>query len=274
MTYRDDLEAALERADDLERDLERERGAHARDEEKIKELERQLAEARKQAAHAKTKKEQPAKASPQDEAAKSGKRNMLWMVAGASALIVLLMYLGFTMYGGAPRKPAVPSSLPLMPRPPSASPSDPDQFDVTAGYFTALDLARKELPDAELTMLKAEFVDERGMAHLNYDGRARYNFRSPSRAAAPEPPANVPLGVPHPSTRPFCTVTLRARKGDPLRLLKGTDGEQDCGKSIPAPRCTVAEVWAEARKHGAPAGALASVTLDDDGWWIGIYDNG
>src|SRR5581483_2072376 len=199
MTYRDDLEAALERADDLERDLERERGAHARDEEKIKELERQLAEARKQAAHAKTKKEQPAKASPQDEAAKSGKRNMLWMVAGASALIVLLMYLGFTMYGGAPRKPAVPSSLPLMPRPPSASPSDPDQFDVTAGYFTALDLARKELPDAELTMLKAEFVDERGMAHLNYDGRARYNFRSPSRAAAPEPPANVPLGVPHPS---------------------------------------------------------------------------
>jgi len=50
------------------------------------------------------------------------------------------MYLGFTITAARRARSEVTSPVQVIPRPPAASPSDPNQFDVTAGYFAALDL--------------------------------------------------------------------------------------------------------------------------------------
>jgi hypothetical protein len=296
--YRDDLEAALERADDLERELDRARAELSVDEKKIAELEQQLAEARKQAKQSKSEKqakadkekaekqkaaklaeaaklakgEEKAEADEAEQAAGSEAPRRKW--GGLAAAIALLAIIAgggiyaFTVFSDKPPPPPLP---PGAPTPPVTKPGE--LVDVTRDLGTAFGMARKHFPDPELRKFDASYVDEQGIAHLAFSGsEVRYYFMSPSRAAAPEPPSKLPLGAPHPLVRPFCKLTVVTRRDNPLWVSEGSDGETDCGQAIPTPRCSAVEVWAKARKLGAPAGAVASLAYGRSGWQFEIDD--
>ncbi len=256
--YRDDLEAALARADDLEKELARAREELSVDEDKIARLERDLAEARKRA-----------KAAPAPPAAtatgKAKSPRAVLIVLGVAVALGAAGVAFSTMASSSTNTSPAPS--------PSKTPSPEagELFDVSVGYGQALAMARRTFPDAELLRIEAQYVDEQGRAHFKYNGEVRYRFRSPSRAAAPPPPNSEPLGAPQTRRRPFCRLSVYAYKDHALRVSNGNDGDTDCGgESIPPPRCTVAAVWARARAQGAPGGAIAEIDLDGRGWRLAV----
>jgi hypothetical protein len=265
MAYRDDLEAAVERAETLERDLARARSELSHDHDRIADLERQLAEARKQQAAARTA---PVEKPP----------SRRWMaMIGAALLLAAVGGLGFALQFGSPAVP--PPSKPPKPLPTVPVQLPPGAFDVTAMLGNAVAIAQKELPDVKLLRIEAAFLDESGLAQLGFGGEVRYRFVSPSRARQPPPTAPV-LGAPAVDNRLPCRVSVKATKDHELNASSpfGTGSECSSEEALPgAPRCTAAALWQKARQMGAPANALASVELRMSGgkarWHFTILDS-
>jgi hypothetical protein len=257
MGYRDDLEAALERADTLEHDLARAKSAADIDHEHIADLERQLKEARAKAPR--QREEKPARSF-----APLIITSLLLLGAIVAAAVIVFASASPTLKAAARPDPPAP------PMPPPAN-----GFDVSTGLKAALAMAQQKFSDAQLVRINAEYVDPAGIAELNYGGEVRYRFASPSRAAQPKPTAPV-LGAPAVADHVNCRVSIWADKNKPLRL--GSFYSSDCSETLPAgsPHCTVGQVWQRAIARGAPDRALATVELSlRDGtprWHFQIYD--
>jgi hypothetical protein len=238
MGYRDDLEAALERADTLERDLARAKSGADADHEHIAELERQLKEARA-------------------NAPREGKRprSRVPIIGAGIAVALIVPTIIWVALLSSPAKLSAPPAPPPPPMPPPVN-----GFDVSTGLRAALTMAHQTFSDAQLVRISAEYVDPAGIAELNYGGEVRYRFASPSRAAQPTPTAPV-LGAPAVADHVDCRVSVWVDKNKPLRL--GSTYSSDCTETLPSgsPRCTIGQVWQRAIAHGAPDRALATIEL-------------
>jgi hypothetical protein len=318
--YRDDFEAALERAADLERELERAHAEHARDEQKIADLRAKLEAAQREIKEAKQKRKRdddPPKpdradwkeglsddrtpvdqrrtaemlermendrkaksdsAAPADDKPATYRTRLL--VAGTGIGIAAAGLIAYaTLRPTAPSTPT-PATTPagVTPAPtgaPVKSNRDPTTYvDVSGNLPQAYALARGTFSDGELTEIDAEYVDDQGIANLNYNGEVRYYFMSPSRAAAADPKATEPVGAPHNQQRPFCTLDVKIYPERKPYVREGSNGEHDCGSPVAPPRCTVAEVWGLAKSRGAPSPALAHIKYGSKGWSFKISDSG
>jgi hypothetical protein len=242
--YRDDLEAAIAHADAAERELAKARDELAADHERIAELERELAAAKRGVNKAKRVEPKPAPP-PRQPRAKTPKPKpvvaiALGVVAGVAVIVGMIFLI---RWRNAPSYPVV---------------------DLVADEPAARALATDWLPDAELFELRADYVDPRGTSDLaRYGGgRVYLSYRSPSRAATSAPASSEPIGAPTSDPdAPICIVEVRfdGRR----RRASTTNGRGSaCGTALPTPvRCTVVDVWTEAIRRGAPENALASIRL-------------
>lgn len=246
MGYRDDLEAALERADALERDLARAKSENDADHERIAELERQLKEARKNAP-------KPKSDSPSDDL-RPTRSPRDFFVAGGLLAIAIGIALAVS-YLSAPTSPKRVTAAPVAPKAPPAN-----GIAVSAGYNSALAMAQEKFPDARLARISAEYVDPAGVAEISYGGEVRYRFVSPSHANQPPPTAPV-LGAPATATLVDCRVSVYADRTHKLHV--GSTYTDNCDEVLPAgsPHCTVEAIWQKAIDKGAPAQALATIEL-------------
>ena len=237
MSYRDDLEAALAHAEAAERDLADARREVKKDHARIQELERLLAEAK-----SRVEIHSPPKARPLAIAPKPSPSR--WP---APAVLAITGLMGALIAGSVVwSRRNVRSTV-----------------DLSAVEPIAAAMARDTLPDAVLMSMKGDLVDARGVQDLaTFGGRVEYEYLSPSRAAAPPPPSSQPLGAPRSSSKlPTCAVDIRYRPGGFATYTTEALGSS-CGEALPGPpRCTVVAVWKEAIARGAPANALARVSL-------------
>jgi hypothetical protein len=268
MGYRDDLEAALERAEMLERDLKRAKAEISADEGRIAELERQLQEAR-----ASVRKHE---SSPDEADLKPARERRPMLMAGliAGAAVAAGGILLLRAPTGSPPT-AAPVSVPAAPPAPPVVPLPPGGVGVDPSYAVALRLAQGELGDAQLTRIEAAYVDERGVAQLGYGGEVRFRFISPSRANQPPPSAPV-LGAPAVDHRLPCRMSIWFDQASKPHV--GSSSRTDCTDALPPgpPHCSLAAVWQKAKVKGAPSSALATVDLrlrrSQPSWHFAIYD--
>ena len=135
----------------------------------------------------------------------------------------------------------------------------PPKIDVSATIADAQATARARFSDAVLASISAKYVDPSGIDDLAHNGRVEYRFVSPSRAALP--PAATTVGLPHDNSQdPVCGVEIEFRvfmqgAGSATNDLRG--GACTVPLAHP-PSCTVAQVWAEAIRRGAPNNAIAT----------------
>lgn len=250
MTYRDDHDAALARADALEKELADARAEHERDEAKIARLEGELRS--RPRPHTPHEKRAPTPDEPtRPPWALIGVLGGLLVVAGGIVAFVLL-------------------------RRPSSRAVD-DGWDVQLYLADAIADAQHQWSDAELMKITADYVDSRGRAQLTVqDARLSYWFRSPSRAQPPAPPARIGLPA-QPRTTP-CVLRERIKRQDSsLSSDTQTDSDPACGESLPGPlHCTIVQIWQRAIAKGAPPSALAAVTLRTESgkrvWRVQIND--
>jgi hypothetical protein len=247
MAYRDDLQAALEHAESAERELEKARAENAEDEKKIAALEKQLADAKRRLGETEKREQKPA---PKPEPSKSsGSAGGIFVAIGA---IVLVVGGAFLFALSSPNTSKLGRQL-----------RSKKTVDISRDLAEAQAEAQKYMPDPVLQRIEADYVDPRGITDLEaFGGEVRYRFTSPSRAKAEAPPHQGPIGAPDPPvTWQTCEVYVTYHKNS----MKTSDYQNHgdaCGKPMRAPSCTVAEVWQEALRRGAPQNALAHVRLD------------
>jgi hypothetical protein len=243
MAYRDDLEAALEHAAALERDLARAKEEVARDEARIAELEKRLAAAQQNAETVKQREPPTAKvtpAKPLSSAPGPWKRGVILVVGG-----IALLFIGVIVISVGRAKHDEHRT---------------QAIDVSRQIEEATRVASQKLPGAQLASIQADYVDAQGVSDLAaYNGRVVYGFVGPQLEAPPEPAHRI--GAPPPTrVLPTCAVDVRY-----LRDFDGVNvagSGYDCGAPLPhPPSCKVAYVWAEAIRRGAPPSALAEIRL-------------
>jgi serine/threonine protein kinase len=152
---------------------------------------------------------------------------------------------------------------------------DPERVDVAAFLPWAIAQAKKEVPDAQLIRIDTNGVSADGRANLKLPtlasdhGSIDLRFISPSRGKR-DP--RQPLGV---ARRDFKCE---------FRVMATPDGVEvmpinfvDCSKErvVPAPRCSVAEVWKKAIARKAPShNAVGNIDYRSNGsravWYFAI----
>jgi hypothetical protein len=142
---------------------------------------------------------------------------------------------------------------------------------------------------AALVRLEARFVREDGTQDLEADyvghaTAAEYVF---SRLAATGGGPPAPLGAsPARSPRDSVTVTIQRPAWVHVHRIGGgsevegnfkhlgmertESGESSAADSVPLPSCSFADLWRVARRHDAPAGAVAHITYDKAGYTFTI----
>jgi len=135
---------------------------------------------------------------------------------------------------------------------------------------------------AKLVRLEAKFVREDGTqdleaSYVGYVSSDTYDFARPTGSAV-DP--SVPVGA-RPTVAPFEGIAVTIQK--PHWVSQSVNGQQPEQKKhkgmavgpggggsmkVPAgpPVCSFKKLWAAARGHGAPAGAVAVITFDAKGY--------
>jgi hypothetical protein len=108
--------------------------------------------------------------------------------------------------------------------------------------------------------------------HVRSNGRADltlgdsstgyFEWRSPSGS---RPPAGTPAGVT--DVRVKCEVHVNFGPKHPYAPSLSDNSLSSCRDAlILPPRCTLADIWARAKREGAPDGAVASIMLASEHW--------
>jgi hypothetical protein len=139
--------------------------------------------------------------------------------------------------------------------------------------------ARAWASDAELVALRGTYVRQDGWSDVPAGGRWSFNFRSPAREQAAST-SGGPKGIVHPACAYAYEVSPSTTRRGQASYREG--GREDspkagCGSSLPSPpRCSIAEVWRRAMSGGAPAAALADISLTTTGtsraWLFETFD--
>jgi hypothetical protein len=141
----------------------------------------------------------------------------------------------------------------------SEAPSyDPHRFAALAFLPRARELARRLMPDAELTAIDVDGVRPDGSADLTLESgfEASYRFRSLSLS---QRPADLPKNI-----EMFCVVTVDA---DARKITAYTVKNETCKEPfLRRPRCSFAAIWKRMIDRGADAGNVANLQLDASGW--------
>ena len=241
MTYRDDHEAALARADALDRELASERAEIFRDETRIAELEGQLRDARRQVPST-PREPRASTAHAAVEKKKAPWRMIIWTVG---FLVVGLIGVKIFLWRVATNRERVAYG-----------------WDVDAYLASAFSDARGMESDAELQRFYGEYVDSAGFAQLAIgQGHLVYVFRSPHLAG--DSPAPARLGAPTPVSSARCVIREEIYTRDTsLTSTRETSSDPSCGYSIPGPlHCSVVQIWKRAIGKGAPSSAVALISL-------------
>ncbi len=217
MPYREDFDAALARAQATQEELDAARAENERDHERIAELEKELAEAKRGVSVA--EKAAPAPPPPAPVAGPS-----FWSDRGNWVVLVPIVVVGFTIV----------SSLI------HTSPAAPKPIDFEKERVRAEAAAREKVSDAVLAQEGATAIDRRGMVDL-VKGFATWDFVSARGGPT--------------------TVHVAFMQGNGRREVLVFDNGAKSAVQDP-PRCTAADVWAEAIRRGAPSSDLAEVKLE------------
>jgi hypothetical protein len=138
----------------------------------------------------------------------------------------------------------------------------PEHFDPIAYLPFATARAQALAPDAALRRFMVSHVGAAGTANLTLgdgSGSSYFQFRSPSQSRRPD---GTPQGV---DVRVPCQIQVNVSARDPLgRAHQSERASDDCVEPllIVPPRCSVAAVWARAKKAGAPGDAVADLQFD------------
>jgi hypothetical protein len=132
----------------------------------------------------------------------------------------------------------------------SAASYDRRRIDVDDAFRRAEELAKKALPDAELTSISIENVNRDGLVNMEVTGRHKssvfFTWRSPEKS---KPPPDLPLGASH---KAACTFMYSV---DTTHVTAGTADHISCMEpTIARPKCTVRKILAAAEAEGAPRG--------------------
>jgi hypothetical protein len=246
--YREDLDAALAHAEAAERKLEEARKEKQADEERIAELEGELAAA-KRGVH-ETKLREPKPASPKQAASPA---KSFIETSGFSVLLPVVILLLLGLGGLGIRQCGTRGSK--------------DVVDVSGDIVVAKGEALKTIPDPVLTSIRADFVNPAGLADLKAfaGGRVSYVFVSPSRTNVPAPVPTGPIGAPAPNVQyDNCSVSIRYENGRLRTSPTAGRGMGACGEPLASghPSCSAVDVWSEAIRRGAPSNAVASLRLE------------
>jgi hypothetical protein len=141
---------------------------------------------------------------------------------------------------------------------------DPKNFDVTGFIPRATAIARDAYDDAVLVRIDVKGVRVDGTADLVLaEGDALYRFQSPKRSV---PEKGRPLGAP--ARHHECIYYVSVEASGQVRAHP-VDWECDY-PLIGAPKCSAAEVWAKAKRMGAPStNAIAEL-----GYWADDHGHG
>lgn len=246
MTYRDDHDAALARADALEAELRAAKSEHDHDQEKIAELESKLSAP-------KVEPPPPRKTAPAPEPdyyipdpPKPPTTFLLiekrtWLIGGFFAVALLCGFL----YNRCERNKVA------------------DGWDVQANIDEAISEARSTWSDAELATFYADYVDSKGHALiLDTNGGMSFYFRSASHPTTSRTPSRP--GMPPPTPKADCLIEsapTSVKKGTSLRESKNY-GRRGCDESLPGkPRCSIVEIWQRAIDKGAPSNGVAKIRM-------------
>jgi serine/threonine protein kinase len=138
---------------------------------------------------------------------------------------------------------------------------DPKHFDPSQHLALATRMARSWIDDATLSSISFVPVESDGRVNvaLMCSGHCSYLFQSPARSTWPEGvPRNVEL-------RRKCEVMVYV---EPTRITAQEVNTTNCERPIgPPPRCTFAQVWAKARRRGAPVDLAAEISWSSGKAW-------
>lgn len=161
-------------------------------------------------------------------------------------------------------------------------PGDPTRFDPIASYQAVRDYAGD---NTELVSIDAYYVRSDGTLDLtvtNYTPRVVYEFTRET----PRPADAPPIGAGGTAGKWYENISIEAYQpgkwwsvssssGDYSFMNKGMEREVEKPTSsqpttVPAPRCSFADLWAEALKHDAPRDAVAIIEYDRYGYRFSI----
>jgi hypothetical protein len=245
--HRDDHDAALNRADALQAELDRERTAHAQQGDRIGQLERELREARTRLERAEStlgdlkprKPVEPTPPPPAPDATPTGGGSIVVLGVGIVLLIVAFGVCVARKKDGTEYHPE-----PVAPKGPSV-----------ANQLIPDGLARVS---SELLVAKiaVDYVDLNGTLDPSH-GRITIETRKPKEPKPPDDP-NRPTGAP-PDHEPMIGMMMGHCPSQYWSPRYGwaeqtgscmSFGEQPVGR----PRCTIATILMRARADGAPDG--------------------
>jgi len=259
MPYREELDAALARAQAAEERLAAARQENERDHARITELEERtrdekqtkktaerdharIAELEKEVADARLE----AEIATQGRSASRTRETRSWL--RENVWVALCVAFPFAL--------ALVLTLRDMHRKTSSSAAaPPTRLDLESARARAESEARKTMSDAVLAQLDTQAsVDATGVIDLN-KGFATFDFVSPSRAARAQDSAI------HVALMPNAKPTVIQQNGPTTAIHD-------------PPRCTARAVWAQAIRRGAPPNALASLhfgaTTSGPAWQIRV----
>ena len=260
--FRDDHDAALARADALERELARERAGDVHREARVQRLEAEVSAARQRLEAAEAELEQLRARSPKPAVAPAPtKAPATWPrsvgkpdgLAPVLTFAVVIVGIALIAFGGLVCKGPPEHKMAALATPRVARVDDL----ISAG------IARMAMRSAaaRLTVIEAKYVDDTGALHPRF-GELSLGFQAPPPPPPPDDPSR-PTGAPGPAYSSFgeCWSLHDTGAGDRdelspiMSICLGND-------SRPLePRCTMAAIISRARAAGAPAGSLAHVKL-------------
>ncbi len=149
---------------------------------------------------------------------------------------------------------------------------DMKKVDVDKHIAWAIAEAKRTVPDAALFRIDVENVFPDGHADLTLPGFAYKTGGIDLRFVSPS----------HTKRDPSVPRGVKVERTCALRIDGGPDGFEirdlsgDCDEvGIPAPRCTMAQVWKKAlAKHPDVADAVASIGYRGKKWWFTVHDDG
>lgn len=165
--------------------------------------------------------------------------------------------------------------------------TDASNFDPFVGLAQAQELAG---PDAELISISALYVRSDGTMdlHASYNPSVDYEFIRKIPRPENAPPVGVagstngqwyePITIDayRPGTRRSVSITSGGSRVSYSYVNEGMVRDVDSptttlpGKVIPAPRCTMQELWETALRKDAPADAVAIIDYDEEGYSFNI----
>jgi len=163
-------------------------------------------------------------------------------------------------------------------------PGDPTRFDPVASYE---DMARRAGSDAKLVQLSAHGVRSDGTVDLEeerYRSSVDYYFEKPSAAPPDAPPVGAG-GAEEWHRRVQVELRRAGHSGEEtdehgtrqvttkgLRTIVSEPEGGAVGDTLPAPRCSFADLWEHATAQGAPSGAVARIDYIGEGYDFRISD--